>query len=108
MLIESFVDSGLCSAADGSAWRGRRTSKSVESTRRVSGSPSNSGRTVPRKGCRKHLSLVRCPHAAQNARLVRFCNAHVYTGTSSGLGKGRIRLLGQSPSPEKVQYGWRF
>jgi hypothetical protein len=30
------------------------------------------------------------------------------TGASSGLGKERIILLGQSPSPEKAQYGGRF
>jgi hypothetical protein len=32
----------------------------------------------------------------------------IRVGTSSGLGKGRIILLGQSPSPEKVYYGGLF
>src|SRR5215210_6044266 len=56
------------------------TPKSVESTRRVSGSPINSGRTVRRKGCRKHLSLLRCPHSAERARVAHLRNALVYTG----------------------------
>ena len=34
--------------------------------------------------------------------------AYIRVGILSGLGKGRMRLLGQSPSPEKAQYGWRF
>jgi hypothetical protein len=29
----------------------------------------------------------------------------IRVGTLSGLGKERIRLLGQSPSPEKAHYG---
>src|SRR5215210_4231351 len=45
--------------ADCPTWRGCKTSRSVESTRRVSGSPTNSSRTARRKGSRKRRSLRR-------------------------------------------------
>jgi hypothetical protein len=56
----------------------------------------------------KMLSGYSGSRLAERAKIVYLCNARVYTGvgTHSGLGRGRMRLLGQSPSPEKTPL-WR-
>jgi hypothetical protein len=51
MPTKSLLDPALCPAAYRLAWRGCNTSRSVESTRRGSGSLTNSGKTVRHKGC---------------------------------------------------------
>jgi hypothetical protein len=56
------------------------------------------------------IKLPCCPRSAECAKDKSTCTmpSHLRVGASSGLGKERMRLLGQSPSPEKAQYGWRF
>src|SRR5215211_4363024 len=55
------------------------------------------------------LPLLVCPaQLIEDFEEFLLGSSYVWVRTFSGLGKGRMILLGQSPSPEKTQYGWRF
>jgi hypothetical protein len=60
-------------------------------------------RLLTHRGEEAHLRRMPLPRTSVN----KAAPVAVYTGvgTFSELGKERLRLLGQSPSPEKVHYG---
>jgi hypothetical protein len=63
--------------------------KSVESTRRVSGSPTNSVRTVRPKGYREHEAALAFALSAMYQEQSNLRDALVYKGTGSLQGSGK-------------------
>jgi hypothetical protein len=54
------------------------------------------------------VASVSAPAHCAKDKSTRGMRSYIRAGAFSGLGKERMRLLGQSPSLEKAQYGWRF